>query len=98
MKKPRLRAGSKGGYAESLELPNRWRAILGGFLIVLGIRVFCSDAVGNLKIPTIGEYFYIAPIMIVALFLLYLDWKRKTGRGVKRKAKRAGDYRTLQRF
>ena len=76
----KLRIGSKNQYAESLELPNRWRTILGGFLIVLGIRVFCSDPVGNLKIPTMGEYFFIAPIMLAALLLLCIDWKRKTSR------------------
>jgi hypothetical protein len=89
MKRPNLSSHGRGGktrnrsksnYAESLELPHRWRTILGGFLIVLGVRVFCSDPVGNLKVPTLGDYFYIAPVMIVAFFLLYLDWKRKTGR------------------
>jgi hypothetical protein len=81
MKRPgKLRIGNKNNYAESLELPHKWRTILGGFLIVLGIRVFCSDPLGNLKVPALDEYFYSAPVMLVAFFLLYIDWKRKTGR------------------
>jgi hypothetical protein len=76
----KLRSKNKSNYAESLELPTRWRALLGGFLIVLGVRVFCSDPVGNLRVPTQAQFLGIAPVVLVAFLMLYIDWKKKTSR------------------
>jgi hypothetical protein len=48
--------------------------------MVVGVRVFCSDAFGNLRVPASPECFYIAPLILGAFFLLYPDWKKTNRR------------------
>jgi hypothetical protein len=76
----KLRTSNRSNYAASLELPKRWRTILVGFILVLVIRVFCSDSLGNLRVPPLRECFYIVPVIPVASYLLYIDWRKKTSR------------------
>jgi hypothetical protein len=76
----RLRTKCRNSYAKSLEFPKRWRAILGGFLLLLVIRVIGSDPVGNLRVPPVRECFVGAPVVLGACFLFYIDWKEKAGR------------------
>jgi hypothetical protein len=80
----KLRTRSRSNYAASLELPSRWRTILAGFTLVLVIRVFCSDPLGNLRVPPLREWFYLSPVILVAFFLLFTDWKKRACRCVKR--------------
>src|SRR5579862_1100419 len=91
MKSPNLYSHSRAGklktrsnYAASLELPSRWRTIVAGFILVLAIRVFGSDSLGNLRVPSLRECFYISPVILVAFFLVFIDWKKKANRCVKR--------------
>lgn len=79
----KLRTSNRSNYAASLELPKKWRTILGGFMLVLVIRVFCSDSFGNLRVPPLHECFYIVPVISVAFYLLYIDWTKKASRRVK---------------
>jgi prepilin signal peptidase PulO-like enzyme (type II secretory pathway) len=81
---PRTARGKRRNLTEYLQLPPRWWTLLAGFVLIFGFMLFCgaiADSLGTLHSPGVGATVLLAVIVVVASWLVYLDYKVPKRRG-----------------